>query len=159
MAGRCRVLGFVLCIAACAGEPGGEAPAAGRLTLEVVPAAGLPGATIPVRAAYCLRDSTVTITGSTNAWSAAVALRTSWPAASPGTWVASGRLAGLDSAAFAARPLRDSVSSALVATGGVVRVDASNPLAGSFAVEAVRDSGSYRVSGRFTDVPVTERCP
>jgi hypothetical protein len=94
-----------------------------------------------------------------DAWSAALALRTAWPAPTRHFTLDSLPVV-IGTAAFAARPLRDSVRAALVAHGGSVDLDAGPSLAGHFTAETGVDSARVRVSGRFEGMrPDTNGCP
>ena len=114
---------------------------------------------VPAEARFCGADSTLSIVGANRSWSAAVALRTSWPAARLEFTIDS-VIGAAGSAAVAARPLKDSVGLALTALHGTLRLDAPSRVKGSLDLVARGAGDSVHLVGRF-EAPYATRgvCP
>jgi hypothetical protein len=97
-----------------------------------------------------LRDSTMTIVGIDDRWSAALALRTPWPPLRQFT--VDSALGAVGTAAVAARPLGDSAGGALIGRHGTILLDSGTAFSGHFTVATGGDSGGVTLSGRFVDV-------
>ena len=117
------------------------APSRGRL-LEV-----------SVQALFCAADTTLSIVGADRSWSAAIALRTTWPS-SDREFTIDSMVRGLGSAAVGARPLDDSVGAALTSLHGtVLLVSDADRVAGTLDLVARDAKGdTVRLAGRF-DAP------
>lgn len=131
---------------------------AGTLVLERTAPDSARLGELPVRARYCGRDSLLSIVGFDASWSAALALRTTWPSGSL-HFTLDTLPAGIGTAAFAARQLRDSIGAALVSSGGRVDLDSGGVLAGHFTADTGHDSTRVSLSGRFEGMrPDTNGC-
>ena len=141
---------ILLLIAACGGanaDP--SAGITGTLVLDrVAPAGRLVNA--GVRAAFCARDSSLSLVAVDRAWIMAMRLRTGWPATGHFTIDTLAVFTG--TARLAARPVRDSIGAAIVAARGSIDMAAGARLGGQFAAESGRDSTLVRLSGHFADV-------
>ena len=114
---------------------------------------------VPVEALLCEADTTLSIVGSDGSWSAAIALRTAWPATAH-EFAIDSIVRGLGSAALSARPLGDSVGDALTALRGSLRLTGGARVAGSVDLVAASPRDTVRLVGSF-DVPAvaTGGCP
>jgi hypothetical protein len=129
----------------------------GRLVLERTAPHPASLGELHAHARYCSRDSLLSIVGTADAWSAALALRTVWPGERHFTL--DSLPGGIGTAMVAARPIHDSVGSALLSRSGSVELDAGTLLAGHFIAEAGHDSTRVTLSGRFEGMkPDTNGC-
>ena len=114
---------------------------------------------LPASGAWCARDTTLSIVGSNESWSAAIALRLHWP-------VDSGAVVAVDSAhlggkaGIAVRQLSDSIRTAIVAHTGTVTIEkGGRELAGRFELGSGADSTAVSLNGRFEGINVVSSCP
>jgi hypothetical protein len=142
--------------AGCRREPA-AATGWGRLVLERTAPHPASLGELRAHAQYCSRDSLLSIVGTDDAWSAALAMRTVWPGERHFT--VDTLPAGIGTAAIAARLINDSVGIALLSRSGSIDLDAGVLLAGHFSVETGRDSTRITLSGRFGGMkPDTNGC-
>jgi hypothetical protein len=120
----------------------------GRLRLERAGRSSGGLLDVPAEAAFCAADSTLRITGADRSWSAAIALRTTWPATSL-EFAIDSLIGGPGSAAVAARPIRDSVGMALVAVRGLLRLAGRTRVAGTVDLLARGATDTVRLKGSF----------
>jgi len=115
----------------------------------------------PARALVCERDSTVAIVAADGDWGVGLGLRTTWPLAEPTSFAIRAAPDSLGTGAVAARSLRDSVSEALTARNGSLRLEPLGRAAGRFEVTAVGVADdTVLLEGVFRNVPVTTgACP
>ena len=107
---------------------------------------------IPVEGLLCEADTTLSIVGSDGSWSAAIALRTAWPATTR-EFAIDSVVRGLGSAALSARPLGDSVGYALTALRGSLQLTGGARVAGTVDLVAASPRDTARLVGSF-DVAV-----
>lgn len=143
-------LALIALLAACGSDGAPAAP--GTMVLEQ---ARRP---LPAVARYCARDTMLSVVALDRDWSAAVALRASWPPDSTRRFTIDSALGVTGSASIAARNMRDSSGEALVARSGTVTLDAGSVLAGRFDA-TTGDSTVPRLSGRFESPAVLLVCP
>jgi hypothetical protein len=131
----------------------------GRLRLERTGRSSGGMLDVPAEAAFCAADSTLRITGADRSWTAAIALRTAWPATTLDFAIDS-VMDGPGSAAVAARPIRDSVGTALVAVRGSLHLAGRTRVAGTVDLLARGATDTMRLVGSF-EVPsaVPGGCP
>jgi hypothetical protein len=123
----------------------------GRLSLDLKPSARRP-VRLPVRVLVCAEDTTVMVVGADKEWSAAIAMRTPWPA-SVREFAVDSHVRGPGSAGFGLRPLGDSIGSAYRALRGTVRLDTGSRFTGTVDVVVSNAKGdTARARGRF-DAP------
>ena len=109
------------------------------------------------RVRYCARDSVLWLVAVGDRWTGAISMRTAQPFGRH--FVIGPGLAGLDSAAIAARPIADSVGPAVIANRGTLEVSGRDSLAGRFTFETGTDSAVQHFSGTFTAArPDTTGC-
>jgi hypothetical protein len=114
---------------------------------------------VPVEAAYCAADTTLTIIGADRSWSVALALRTAWPARSL-EFTLDSAVGGPGTAALAIRPLGDSIGVAMSALHGTLKLDAGPKIKGTMSFSAARAHDTLRLLGTLTASSVTPGgCP
>jgi len=155
------VLFSVLFGTACASGDAGTAGRSGRLLLTREAPGRRTLLDRPATARYCDRDSTLFIVATSDAWSAAVAMRSAWPIGAAASFAVAPALGAVGSGAVAARALTDSILPALVGGSGTITVTPDSGLAGHFAVDVPRDSGAtIHLTGRFGNLAVgMDGCP
>jgi hypothetical protein len=148
----------VLGVTACRGREG-AVPAGGRLVLE---ADGRRILDARATASRCPADSAIAVAVTERRWAAAFSMRTAWPTDSAHS-VSVGQILGPGTAVVALRPIADSIAAALVSARGTLIIEPGPLLAGSLDVMAPMAPGapdSVHVTGRFSDIPVTDDlCP
>ena len=132
-------------VAACGGRPAQE-DVGGNLTLRRDAPNPTTLVDAPVRARYCPRDSVLWLVAVGNRRTAAVSMRAGKPW--PKHFTVTERLGGPDSAAIGARPIADSIGTAIIAQGGTIDLDGDS-LQGRFALVTTADSTTQRYSGTF----------
>ncbi len=103
---------------------------------------------MPARAIYCSLDSTLTIVTEGGAWSTAVALRTLLPPPAHFTVTSPPALYG--NAVVAVRAVADSISRALISSGGTVTLVPGSIISGSFEMQTSADTSATRLKGTFS---------
>ena len=109
------------------------------------------------RGAYCPDDTTLALVAVGDRWTAALSLRTPWPAAAADTFTVVAAAGGAGSARAAVRPVSQEVGMALVGARGLVRLRPGRTASGTFDFTAPTGPGSrdsVRVTGTFAGVPV-----
>ncbi|MFI5206866.1 MAG: hypothetical protein ACHQX4_02510 [Gemmatimonadales bacterium] len=130
-----------------------------RLRLDRDGTSSRPLLDVPVEAAYCAADTTLTIVGADRSWSVAVALRTAWPARSL-EFALDSAVGGSGTAAVAIRPLRDSIGVAMLAVRGSLKLDAGPKVSGTMDFVAAGARDTLHLVGSLTAPSVTPGgCP
>ena len=120
----------------------------GRLRLERAGRSSGGLLDVPAEAAFCAADSTLRITGADGSWTAAIALRTTWPAPSL-EFAIDSVVGGPGSAAVTARSIRDSVGTALIAVRGSLHLAGRTRVMGTVDLLARGASDTVRLAGTF----------
>lgn len=114
---------------------------------------------VPVEAAYCAADTTLTIIGADRSWSVVLAVRTPWPARSL-EFTFDSTVGGPGTAAVAIRPLGDSIGVAMSALRGSLKLDAGPKVSGTMNFVAAGARDTLRLLGTLTASSVTPGgCP
>jgi len=159
MSGRFLLLmSLAACAYACVPSESRDDDAAPPTRIHVT-VSGLGAADVPVRGSFCGRDTTLAIAGASESWSAALAFRVHWPLAGEVRDTLAPRLGGPGGAAFAVRPLDDSVGGAYIATRGSATVAGDSLLTGSVEGTTGEDSAAHQLRATFSGVPVDTACP
>ena len=137
--------GLLASAAACRGRPAQE-DVGGNLTLRRISPNATTLVDAPVRARYCPRDSVLWLVAVGDRWTAALSMRTGRPWSAHFT--VAGRLGGLDSAAIGARPIADSIGTAIIAQRGTIDLEGDS-VRGRFRFDTKVDSAMQRYSGTF----------
>lgn len=149
-----RPLAALLLISLCACPGAPESGVDGRLLLEGD--GDRPALDLPAQARVCERDSTLGIVATDGVWGAAIGARVAWPPADSSDLTVRARIDSLGRTSIAVREIGDTVSAALTADSGSLRLlRAGDLVAGAFEATAPRDSGgAAMIRGSFRDVRV-----
>jgi hypothetical protein len=143
---------FGLAAAACSGAPA-DPNAGGRVELERV---GRQSAVLlrgPGRADYCADDSILLVIAISREWTTGVVMRVALPLRAPDTLTVQPSLGGPGTAAAVVRPLKQ--GPAEFAEGGVVRLEATRTVSGTFDLQTADSAGVHvAFRGRWTRLPL-----
>lgn len=110
-------------------------------------------------AAWCARDTLLTIVALDAKGAGGMAAVVGWPLTDAQTLRAGPFLSGAGTATVTWRSLADSVRTALLADSGFVALQGDELVSGTLSVSAMRDTVLVRLEGRFADIPVHRTCP